>query len=80
MVGSESGPRDQSLINLAALYATLILIIGAVVSKWPSEGQGDWFPAVLNDIVFVLSGIATPLIVLRILLLIWNADPLFRGD
>ena len=65
MVDSESGPKDQSLIDLAALYATLILIIGTVVSKWPPEGQKDWFPVIFNDIVFVLSVIGTLLIVFR---------------
>lgn len=72
--------EEPSLINLAALYATLILIIGTVVSKWPPEGQKEWFPALLNDGVFIFSVIFTGLIVLRILLLIWKTDPLFGGE
>ena len=72
--------EEPSLINLAALYATLILIIGTVVSEWPPEGQKEWFPAILNDALFVLSVIFTALIVLRILLLIWKTDPLFKEE
>jgi hypothetical protein len=71
--------EEPSLVNLAALYATLILIIGTVISEWPPEGQKEWFPAVLNDGLFVLSVLFTALIVLRILLLIWKSDPLFNG-
>lgn len=70
--------EETSLVNLAALYATLILIIGTVISEWPPEGQKEWFPAILSDILFVFSVIFTALIVLRILLLIWKTDPLFR--
>jgi hypothetical protein len=80
MGNTGSGQEDGSLINLAALYATLILIIGTVVSEWPPEGQKEWFPVVVNDILFALSGIATFFIILRILILIWNTDPMFRGD
>lgn len=80
MAKTESDQKDRSRINLAALYATLILIIGTVISKWPPEGQKEWFPVVFNDIMFVFSGVVTILITLRILLLIWNSDPLFGGD
>jgi len=72
--------EEPSLINLAALYATLILIIGTVISEWPPEGQKEWFPVILNDGLFVLSVIFTALIVLRILLLIWKTDPLFKQE
>jgi hypothetical protein len=79
MVESTS-EEDPSLINLAALYATLILIIGTVISEWPPEGQKEWFPAFVSDGLFVLSVVFTAGIMLRILLLIWNTDPLFKRE
>lgn len=55
--------------NLAVLYATLIIIIGTVVSEWPPKRL---------DAIFWISFFVTSLIVLRIGLLIWNLDPLFN--
>ena len=79
MAKTELGKKDSPLINLAALYATLILIIGTVISEWPPEGQKEWFPVWVNDALFVVSAIVTIGIVLRILILIRNTDPLFSG-
>lgn len=59
----------DSGINLAILYATLVIIIGTIVTEWPPE-RIDW--------IFVIGGSITFLIFLRIVLLIWNLDPLFN--
>jgi len=80
MSETEFEQKGQPLINLAALYATVILIIGTVVSEWPPEGQEEWFPTIFNDVLFVFSAVVTILITFRILLLIWQTDPLFGGD
>ncbi len=55
--------------NLAVLYATLIIIIGTIVTEWPPERL---------DVVFWVSAVVTALIVVRIGLLIWDLDPLLN--
>jgi len=78
MSKTEPSQENNSLIDLAALYATLILIIGTTISEWPPDGQKGWFPEGFDDVLFVIFGIATILIFMRILLLIRNADPLVQ--
>ena len=55
--------------NLAILYATLVIILGTIVTEWPPERL---------DSVFFVSVAITFLIVLRIVVLIWNLDPVFN--
>ena len=57
--------------NLAVLYATLIIIIGTIVTEWPPERL---------DFVFWGAVTATTLIVLRISHLIYKIDPLFDSS
>jgi hypothetical protein len=52
--------------NLGVLYATLIIIIGTIVTEWPPRRI---------DEVFILASIATSLIVLRVFHLIYKIDP-----
>lgn len=64
---TESDKRQFST-NVAILYATLMLVIAAVISDWPPEGQN--FPAFMEEIMFFGSVLVTAVIVGRVIRLI----------
>lgn len=55
--------------NLAVLYATLIIIIGTVLTEWPPQDY--------NAVLYIGFGLGG-LIFIRILHLIWQLDPLIN--
>lgn len=75
MAKTEPGEEASPLVNLAAPYAALILIIGTIISEWPPEDQKGRFPVWVGDALFVVSAVVTVGIVLRILILIKKTDP-----
>ena len=64
--------RRSLLTNAGVLYATLILVVGSIVSNWPPEGQA--FPQILSDAVFFSSVLATVAITTRVILLIHRVE------
>ena len=64
--------RRSLLTNAGVLYATLIIVIGSVVSNWPPEGQA--FPQRFSDVVFFGSILATAAITTRVGLLIYRVE------
>jgi len=63
---SENGVEQQQVyINLAVLYATLIIILGTVVTEWPPRRL---------DALFWTSSLITGVITLRILSLIYHIE------
>ncbi|MFB6083865.1 MAG: hypothetical protein ABEJ94_06445 [Halorientalis sp.] len=70
-VQSTETPRDGAMANLGVLYATLILVIGTIVSEWPPAQN---FPKGTGDAVFVFSVAATAVIVGRVIRLIGQLE------
>lgn len=60
--------KRQLSVNVAILYATLMLVISAVVSEWPPEGQATL--PILEEIIFFGSIAAAAVIIGRVIYLI----------
>lgn len=69
---SNETEQRQLFVNTGVLYATVILVVGTVVSEWPPEGQQ--FPEFLSDFVFFGSTFITAAIFVRIGLLIYRVE------
>jgi len=69
---SNETEQQQLFVNTGVLYATIILVVGTVVSEWPPEGQQ--FPELLADLVFFGSTFITAAIFVRIGLLIYRVE------
>jgi len=56
--------HQQISVNVAILYATLMLVIGSVVSQWPPEGQT--LNPIFEDVIFYTSVFISAVIVGRV--------------
>ncbi len=69
---SNETEQQQLFVNTGVLYATIILVVGTVVSEWPPEGQQ--FPGFMEELVFYPSVFITTAIFVRIGLLIYRVE------
>jgi len=69
---SNETDQQQLFVNTGVLYATIILVVGTVVSEWPPEGQH--FPEPLEEAIFFPSVFITVAIFVRIALLIYRVE------
>lgn len=71
-MASENQIEEQKVsINLAVLYATVMIIFGTILSEWPPDGQKEYIPVVVGDLLMVTLGAISVLIFFRIVHLIW---------
>lgn len=67
--------NPDTSVNLALLYATLVLVAAEVLTNWPPEGQKESLPEWSGDLVFGISALLVLIISCRVAWLILTSDP-----